>query len=307
MTESTINEDSLKQELAEILNDKIISANNFDISIKKTKLVMSGGGVKGIAHVGGLKALSEMGILENIDTFAGTSIGGFIAALVVIGYSYEELYDIISGIDLNKMKKRINFDNLLKLFGLDDGTGMEIVLEKMFKAKGFNPGINFLELYNKTGKTLIISTSCLNDKKAYYYSHTTFPEMGVIMAIRMSISIPLYFTPVRYKGKTFVDGGCIDNYPIQLFNHCLDEVIGLYLTDIRDNIEDIKNIEDLLIHIMECLFEGITCNSLKGYEKYSVKISLKQVSVIDFHIDQLTKKKLFDTGYEAVRSKFNIY
>jgi NTE family protein len=128
--------------------------------------------------------------------------------------------------------------------------------------------------------------------------------MEVLMAVRMSISIPIYFVPVKYKGKTFVDGGCIDNFPIQLFNHCLDDVIALYLTDIKDYINDITNIEDLLLHIIECLFEGVTCNSIKGYEKHIIKISLKKISMVDFRIDQETKQKLYNTGYNIVMNKF---
>jgi len=177
-------------------------------------------------------------------------------------------------------------------------------LKKLFKAKNINPNITFIQLYEKTKKSLIITASCLNDKRAYYYSHTTSPNMEILIALRMSISIPVYFVPVKYKGKMFVDGGCIDNFPIQLFNNCLDDVISLYLTDVRDHIEDITNIEDLLLHIIQCLFEGVTCNSLKGYDKYVVKISLKNISMVDFRIDQETKQKLFDAGYISVMNRY---
>ncbi|AYV84659.1 MAG: patatin-like phospholipase [Hyperionvirus sp.] len=201
------------------------------------------------------------------------------------------------------MKKRIRLDNLLKLFGLDDGTGMQIIVEKMFSAKKISTSITFQQLFEITKKTLIITASCINDKKAYYYSHTTFPDAPVLLAIRMSMSVPLYFAPVKYKNKIFIDGGCIDNYPMQLFEHSLNEVIGLYITDIRDNINEITNIEEMLIHIAECLFEGITCNSVKGYEKYTIKINLAQISIVDFNINEQTKKKLCDLGYSAVMSR----
>ena len=307
-TTNTINlvtESVLNDELTDLFADNIITANNdtkFNLNVKKTKLILSGGGVKGIAHLGGLKALEELGLLQNIDTYVGTSVGALISALLAIGYTPDELFKFISIMDLNKMKE-LSFGNLLKLFGLDDGKRVEIVIKKLFTAKEVDPNITFGQLYEQTRKTLIITASCLNDKKAYYYSHTNAFDMEIFLAIRMSISIPIYFAPVKYKGKMFVDGGCIDNFPIQLFNHCLDEVIALYLTDIRDYVEDISNIEDLLLHIIQCLFEGVTCNSLKGYDKYVIKISLKKISMVDFIIDIDTKHKLFNTGYSVVMSK----
>lgn len=300
-------EDELQQLFSTNFNSKIPPDEpKFDISTKKTKLILSGGGIKGFAHMGALKALEELNLISSIDTYVGSSIGAFIATLVSIGYQPDELFKIISGIDLEKLRKRIKIDNILTLFGLDDGSGMQIILEKMFSAKNISEKITFQELFDLTKKTLIITASCLNDKKVYYYSHVNFPDTPVVLAVRMSISIPLYFTPVKYKNKIFVDGGCIDNYPIQLFSHCLDEVIGLYLTEIRNSINEINNIEDMLMQIIDCLFEGITCNSFKGFEKYTIKISLAQIRILDFHINQNTKQKLFDVGYNSVMARCTV-
>lgn len=300
-----ITESILHTELQDLFTENnIIDNTKFNTNTKKTKLILSGGGVKGIAHLGGLQALEELGLLRDIDTYVGTSVGALILALLVISYTPNELFQFISEINLNKFKE-LSFNNLLKLFGLDDGKRVEIVIKKLFTGKNIDPCITFEELYKKTGKTLIITGSCLNDKKAYYFSHTNSPDMAIWLAVRISISIPVYFAPVKYKDKMFVDGGCIDNFPIQLFNHCLDEVIALYLTDIRDNVSDITNIEDLLLHIIQCLFEGVTCNSLKGYEKYTIKISLKKISMVDFIIDINTKQQLFNIGYSVVMDKFN--
>ena len=73
-----------------------------------------------------------------------------------------------------------------------------------------------------TNIKLIITSVCLNDKQVYYLSHTSFPDMPVILGVRMTTSFPFWFVPVKYNGKFFVDGGCIDNYPIQLFSNNLD-------------------------------------------------------------------------------------
>ena len=270
-----INEKSLRNELNEIFNknknkNKNIKSSVIDLNKKKTILVLSGGGVKGISHLGAIQALHEQGILKNIKTYAGTSIGAFIAVLLVIGYSPNTLFQFIMELKFDKLKN-INFQIFSKSYGLDEGNKLELVLGKLFMGKNINPNITLSELHAITNKTVIITAVCINDKKTYYYSHETAPNMSVIMAIKMSMAIPIYFVPVKYNGKLFIDGGCVDNYPIKIFEDKLDEVIGLYLTEFRDDIDTINNIEDYMLHMIECFFEGITYNSLKGYEKYSIK------------------------------------
>lgn len=303
--ENKLTELMLQDELIELFAIKEIINNEKKINFntKKTKLVLSGGGVKGFAHLGALKALEERGLLQNIDTYAGTSIGALIGALLSIGYTPMEMHQFMCSLDINKMKE-CHFSNILKLFGLDDGKRMEIVIEKLFACKKINPTVTFAQLYEMYGKTLYITASCLNDKRPYYYSHKTTPDVEVLKALRMSTSIPIFFAPVKYRGKIFVDGGCIDNFPIQLFNDCLDDVIAIYLSEVRDCVDDITNIEDLLLHMVQCLFEGVTCNSLKGYDKYVINVNLNQVSMVDFKIDLTTKNKLFDMGYDSVKNLF---
>lgn len=265
----------------------------------KRILVLSGGGVKGIAHLGALKALEVLGILKNIHTFTGTSVGALISVLIAIGYSPDELYNFITVFDIKKMKS-MNPDSILQTYGLDDGQNILFVLEKLFAAKGIESNITFGQLFKLTKKTVITCASCVNDKTAYYFSHKTNPDMSVLTAVRMSIAIPIYFTPVIYEDKMFIDGGCIDNYPIQLFADDIDSVIGIYLTSVRETTKDVQNIESFLMNLVQCLFEGVTCNSLKGFEKQSIKISLHQNGPMELDLSNEKKKELFSTGYNAV-------
>lgn len=290
-----INEIKLANELDILFNNKI--------NRKKTILVLSGGGVKGIAHIGALKALQEIGELDNITTYCGSSIGGLLCALLLIGYTPDELRTFIYAIDLDKLKD-LNIGNIFKHYGLDDGKRMDIVLEKMFFAKNYNPKITLSELYLQTQKKLILTSTCLNDKKLYYISNETFPELPVITAIRMTTAIPLFFVPIKYKNKTYIDGACIDNFPIHLFSDSLDVVIGLFLADIKDYIAEITNIEELLLHVIQCLIEGASCGSIKGYEKNTIKISVKNVSTVDFRIKTTIKQQLFNIGYNAINQYY---
>lgn len=267
----------------------------------KTKLILSGGGVKGIALVGALHGLNEYKCLDSIDTIAGTSVGALIGILMIIGYTPIDIYDFIMMFDISKMSE-YKFDNIFNKFGLDDGHNIMIVIKNMFHNKNIPFDITFKQLYEMINKKIIITITCINDKKAIYCSVDNTPNLSVLLALRMSISVPLYFTPICHENRYYVDGGCIDNYPIQLFQDNLDQVIGIYLSDIQDSVDTINNIEDVLINIYSSILEGITCNSIKGFEKYSIKINLSGINVLDLQLDSNKKKQLFDIGYNSFLS-----
>ena len=289
-----------------LISEPLINSEQIDKTIINIKykhiLVMSGGGIKGIAHLGALKALDDLNYLIHIDTIAGTSVGALIGCLLCIGYSPIDLFEFILYFDINLLKS-VNPSNLLSSFGLDDGKNFILVLHKLFQAKYINSDITFSDLFKLSKKKLIVSASCINDKKIYYFSHLSHPDMSVLLAIRMSISIPLYFIPVLYDNKLFIDGGCIDNYPIQLFIDDLDNVIGIYVSSVPNETINIINIEDFLINTLHCLFESVVCNSLKGFEKYSIKIFLNYTYSID--LNNINKHSLFDNGYNSVLSFFS--
>tara|TARA_B100001179_G_C18265524_1_gene264457 strand:- start:80 stop:547 length:468 start_codon:yes stop_codon:yes gene_type:complete len=69
----------------------------------------------------------------------------------------------------------------------------------------------------------------MEDKKAIYYSHRTTPHFKVAVAVRISTSIPLFFTPVRHGGKTYFDGSMMDDYPLHLYSHCLSQAVGIMI------------------------------------------------------------------------------
>lgn len=269
-----------------------------DNNTKKTILVLSGGGIKGISHIGALQGLEEKKYLSDINTIAGTSVGALIGTLLVVGYTPKDIYDFIMMFDISKMGD-LKIENFLNKFGFDDGEKIVIIIKKMFINKGYSENITFKELYDKTNKKLIMTATCINNKKIYYYSTDTYPEMNVIKALRMSISIPIYFTPVEYDNQMYVDGGCIDNYPIELFTDKLDQVIGIYVNDTKECIEKINNLEDTLLNTFKSMMEGISLRLLKGYEKYSIIINLSNISFMNLKLNKQQKQELYNIGYSS--------
>lgn len=269
----------------------------------KSILVLSGGGIKGLAHIGGMKALKDLNLLKHIKTIAGSSIGALVGFLYNIGYTPEELYEFVMMFDLKKLKS-LDPAGFLNDFGLDNGERFTMVLSKMTETKGFSKDITFMELFKKTGMTLIVSGSCMNDKQAYYFSYKNNPDMSIILAVRISTAFPIYFMPVVFDNKMFLDGGCIDNYPVQLFTDNINSVIGFYLTETRPYVKTINNAEEFLINLVQCLFEGVTCNSVKGYEKVTISVKVPNISAIELDLTDLKKNEIYSHGYNSVTKWF---
>jgi len=292
-----------KYDINELLDNEIKNIIN-DKKENKEKiydtLVLSGGSVKGVAQIGALYCLEKNGLLKNIRTIAGSSVGSMVGLLYSVGYTPIEMFKFIKLLNLNKINN-MELGNIIDNYGLDDGSRIIMVLNKMIKAKDIDPDITFEKMRHKTKKELIITGSCINDKKIYYFSHKTYPNMKVLDAVRISISIPLIFTPVRFEGKIFVDGACIDNFPIHLFKDKIERVIGIYVTEKRETINEIKYIDQYLINMIQCLFEGIT---------YRETIYHNQIIKIHCSTNQQTLKdiiNLFEDGYSSAQKNISLF
>lgn len=269
-----------------------------------TNLVLSGGGIKGIAMLGALKALEKNKMLENISSISATSVGSLIGALYIMGYSIDDLYEFLSIIDISKMKS-LKAGNLLCQFGLDDGKKIIIVIEKMLVAKNFSPDITLLEFYKKTNVVLHITGSCVNDKKLYYFSHVTYPNMQLKLAIRISTSVPLWFIPVEYEGKLFVDGACMENYPIKIFDADLDKTIGIHLSSDKPYVNEIDNLELFLINLIHCFEEGLKIKAICGYEKNTIQINTSNIQTFNLDISNDQKQEIFNIGHQIAIDYLN--
>lgn len=261
-------------------------------------LILSGGGLKGIAHVGVLKALEEKNILKNIKFIAGTSIGGLIGCFHIIGYTPDELKELIANIDLKLiLNQNLKLNNLIQKFGIDDGVRFEYVLIELFKSKNINENITMLELYQQTNIELTLTTVCVNDTKLYYINHKTFPNLKVLTALQMTSAIPFFFTPVQYQNKLYIDGGIMNNYPINYYKKYKKHIIGVYLNYAKNEIANIYNIETFLFNTLDCVCEGVCIGLTEKYKKQTIILTLLPISILNFNIDDTIKENLYNQGY----------
>ena len=302
---------SIDKKMNNILNN---DADENDIFIpiyvptkmKKKILVLSGGGIKGISFIGAMHALYELNILQNMHTFAGTSVGSMILFLYIIGYNPNELFNFIKIVDLNKLKA-ISIALFLESYGLDSGDKIVKTLTKFMEMRNIKSDITFMELFSKTSKTFIVTAVNINDQKIEYFSHQTSPNMSVLQAVRMSISIPFVFTPVQYNECLYVDGGCIDNFPIKYFYGREDELLGIHIINKIEERKKIQTFDEYALNVINSMINGITNTSIKNYEKYVIGIDLESVNTIDFDITTEKKIQMYNSGYNTIHSYMSKY
>jgi len=193
-------------------------------------LVFEGAGIKGIAYSGVIRELENAGRLEDIDHVGGTSAGAITALLVSLDYSADEIYRIISDTDFQKFNdigSRLN-----KKYGLFRGDKFSEWIGQLIERKTGDADITFRELVDQGYRKLYVTATSLNKQKLIILSHETYPQMKIRDAVRISMSIPLYFEAVFVDstGQVYdkprkhnnldimVDGGIIGNYPIFIFD-----------------------------------------------------------------------------------------
>jgi NTE family protein len=196
--------------------------------MEKFGVVLSGGGVRGIAHLGVLKALAEYDIVPTM--LSATSAGAMCGAFYSIGYSPEKIISLIKEIRFFDIKRLLI--GKAGLFSLHD-------LEKIFLEHFPENLLERLPI-----PLTIAATDIINGQTVY------FTAGNLSKAILASSSIPVLFEPVAYRDTLFVDGGVLNNFPVEpLIGKC-DKIIGIHVNamSIRNEHLSMRNIIDRSFH-----------------------------------------------------------
>ncbi len=269
---------------------------------KKNILVLAGGGVKGLYIIGCLKYLEEKGLLKDIDTYAGTSIGGILSFMLNIGYTVDEMYKFSKIFDLSKTTD-INITSIFNTFSICTNDNLEKVIINQLKLKNINQDIKLIELYKKTKKKLILTTVCINTKKVEYISYETYPELSVITAIKMTSAVPILFPFIEYNDKKYVDGGLLENFPIKIFDDQLDKVIGInIMSELPSKHSNIMEYILLILGIV--YYNGSNKYDIDKYKNSVFNLNLNDNNTFNFELTPEKKKEMYYEGYNNIKKNF---
>ncbi|CAH0994468.1 putative NTE family protein [Emticicia aquatica] len=237
----------------------------------KIGIALSGGGSRGFAHLGALKALGELGIKPTL--IAGTSAGSLIGALTAAGYSPDFIFETIQSLGvLNSLKFAFNRFGLFK---------MEKVEEIFLKYIPHNS-------FEKLKTPLIVCATDIEKGEAVYFN-----EGELIKPILASCSIPGIFEPVKFQDRVLVDGGIINNLPIEPLESTCDFVIGVNVTPVSNNMA-INSAKDIL---MKSLYLAIRNNAGEKLKRCDIAVEPKEI--YNYNGLSIAKaKEVFQLGYE---------
>jgi len=181
-------------------------------------IVLAGGAYKGLYELGALKYLSnsEFYSIGNIKSIHGTSIGGLVGTILSLDIPWETIDEYVikrPWYKITNVSPMMLLDILPKkgLLGYDF---FKSVLEPLLHSKELDVDINLKDFYEITKINLCLYTINLNTFELVQISHKTFPEMELIKAVNMTCCLPYIFQPVWHEDSYYIDGGLINNYPI---------------------------------------------------------------------------------------------
>lgn len=196
-------------------------------------VVFSGGGPDGVAFIGCVRWLEEHGLVtEGLRTVVGCSAGSIVALMLAMRLRSSDMEAWVrDGVATGDLTE-VDLEGIWSIarcerMGLDDGerimSKIRLMVTRRFGLVDDRNDISFLEFAKATGIDLRVSATCLEDCCGVILGMETTPDLGVLKAVRMSISVPLLFTPVYHRGKTYIDGGMFDYCPT---SHILDSHIA---------------------------------------------------------------------------------
>ena len=292
----------------------------------KLGLALSGGGIKGLAHAGVIKALEENGI--KIDIIGGTSAGSMISTLYAIGYTPDEIYKCFKDnyLQIIGKKKFPIFDSLKRIIGrktvfnyFKTGAGIEEIFNRLAYDKGIEnmsdikmpiviPTVDIMEakeyiftnhIPNDTysEKTTTNGKSLDNEIKesniCEYGKYITNVPVG--KAIRASSSFPAMFDLcTTIEEHTFIDGGALDNVPTsEVKKQGADKVISVKFDE--DQINEKSGMIDIIMRTIDIMRNKIIEQDLEKSD-FLLNIRIDKVGLLDAEC----MEQCFNSGYEAV-------
>ncbi|MGW7771973.1 patatin-like phospholipase family protein [Pseudomonas machongensis] len=280
----------------------------------KVGLVLSGGAARGLAHIGVLKALEEQGV--HIDAIAGTSMGAVVGGLYASGYSIEELEHLARTLDWQQalsdapprkdvpfrrkqddrdflVKQKLSFrdDGSLGLpLGVIQGQNLSLLLESKLAHTADIRDFDKLPIPFRAVATDIAS----GEKVVFRRGH--LPQV-----VRASMSIPAVFAPVELDGRLLVDGGMVDNIPVDVVRE-----MGVDMAIVVDIGTPLRSRKQLAT-VVDVLNQSITLMTRRNSEEQLASLHrddiLVQPALAAFGVTDFGRAQdMIDAGYRATRA-----
>ncbi len=273
-------------------------------------IVLGGGGVKAIAHIGALQALDETSSLRFVRKYIGLSAGSLVAFGMVLGYTIAALKDICERFDFAVLQDPApeGFLSFIDNYGIDTGERLVRFLQALLTIKGLPADLTFDGLRAvRPQLQLEVVASNLSSGEPAIFSSTSTPNCRVVDALRASMSLPFYFWPVHIGDDLYVDGGVHGLYPMNLLPPKeQSEALGIILLQHIDKWNQFDGPDSFILRLYEL---ASTSKSRLLYDRYAdntICIKTPAISSIQFGLSAKDRCFLYENGYKAAKKYINM-
>ncbi len=271
----------------------------------KLGVALGGGGLKGVAHIGALKALEELGI--KIDFLSGTSSGSIMAAFYAIGLTTDEMIQytkeyyksittiskkpIIAGLSKFIVTKNVDLPGIIKGDKVEDLVNKIAKLKDVENIKDIKMPFAVVTVDAITTKEYILSSIKIkNRQQDFGYIN----DISIGTAIRASMAFPGIFTPCDYKEYSFMDGGTKDNLPVQVLKDMgAEKTLGISFK--LDKYESNGNILATILRACD-IFSLKDVRKAQEIADYFVEVEVENAKLLEIkEMDQCIK-----IGYDTI-------
>jgi hypothetical protein len=280
-------------------------------------LVLSGGGMKGIALLGALQQLQDTLYLQSIDKVIGTSIGAMIGYLWIIGYSPIELMVLLCHKQHQELLQSLSLTRWDMVNCLEGNRGaisymlIHELLEKLSLDK-ISTLLTLQQIKQMFGKELICCTYNRSLHKTEFLDSTKYPDLPCLTALRMSAAIPFIFDPCFFNNNLYVDGGIVENIPLSpldekekclvlYFKHPMKQPISK-----KTEFSFIENMSDLFITVIHQFEHSLLeiFQRKQGHPSPSrfIPILLSIESTLHFNLPKSEIFDMFSLGYQTCKN-----
>ncbi|MBE7709831.1 MAG: hypothetical protein E7Z93_05215 [Cyanobacteria bacterium SIG32] len=273
--------------------------------------LFGGGAIRGIAYVGTIRALEEIGI--NPQNIAGSSVGSIVASLMALGYTASEMREIFLGVNF-ELFRDIQF-GWGPNFALSKGEvfleWIRELIEKKYYGDKYQKGKNKAVTFKDIEKNLVVITTDLSNFSCKEFSRFETPDFEIATAVRISSTMPGLMKPFEYNNTLLVDGDLQKSMPMwKLSKHLLldeERVLEFRLEGEFDGCD--KNALDYMNTIYSCITSMSTSYIVDSYgnnDKFDyVVIKTGDVIVVDFNYPKEKREELIESGYRQTIEYFS--
>jgi NTE family protein len=274
--------------------------------IPPKRIVFTGGGLRSLGHYGVLEVLEKKGFLKHVKEFVGVSAGAMVGFCTMLGYTIEEMKKTVTEFDFTVLQNahpELVLD-FFSTYGMDSGERLETFLKALLRVKGFSADLTFGDWATQYPKAprLRCYAANLNTGKFKEFSAQASPTTSIVYALRASMCLPLYFTPVKdlETGHYLVDGGVIHNFPMNyLTEQEKEETLGISFLYSRQSVEEITDFLGFLKQLYNCGFNPRTYQVQEDNKLRCIVIPTSQMSAYNFDLTKEFREELIDLGRQA--------